>query len=168
LSSRSHGDHLPVTHLQGDLLVLANITCWSLFLVLSRPMLDRYPPFSLTSYAFVLSGLVTFPGMILTLPHIPGIGLSATGWGWMAFVVILSTLLTYFINYFALARLGASTVAVYVFLQPLVTAFFAHLLLSEPVTFRMILEGGVILIGVSIATGSYRPLKQWLLARNTG
>jgi drug/metabolite transporter (DMT)-like permease len=168
LFSRGDATHLPSTYLWGDLLVFANISGWSLFLVLSRPMLDRYPPFALTSYAFVLSGLVTFPLMILSLEQFPGTGLSPSGWAWMAFMVLLSTLLTYFINYYALARLGASTVAVYVFLQPLVTAFFANVLLQEPITLIMILEGLVILAGVSVATGSYKPIKQWLFARNTG
>lgn len=166
LAERSGQDALPANYLWGDLLVFLNIAAWSLYLVLSRPLLQRYPAFSLTSYAFVLAGLLTLPLMLLTLDNLPGAGLSTQGWLWMGFIVLFSTILTYFLNYYALARLMPSTVAVYVFLQPIFTAIFAHWVLHEVITSRMILDGAVILLGVAIATGGYRPITRWLLTRN--
>lgn len=168
LFSRNGTSHLPATYLLGDVVIWGNIAGWSLFLVLSRPLLQRYPAFSLTSHAFSLATLLTLPVMLLSLHRIPGAGLSTHGWLWMAFVVLLSTVGTYSLNYYALSRLPVSTVSVYVFLQPLFTAIFAHWILHEPISSQMILQGGVILIGVMIATGSYRPLLARVLPKRAG
>lgn len=168
LASRSAQQHLPDTYLWGDAIIFLNILGWSLFLILSRPLLQKYPAFSLTSYAFVLSSIVTLPFMLLMGGRIPNLMLSQTLWIWMGFVVIFATLITYFLNYYALARLPASVVAIYVFLQPLTTAIFAHFILNEPITLQMVLYGSLILLGVSIATGSYQLVSQWIHAKTTG
>lgn len=162
ITARHGEEHLPPTYLLGDILLFLNILGWSIFLVFSRPLLQKYPAFSLTSYTFLFATLLTLPFMIPLLHEMPGAHLSTNGWYWMAFVVLFSTVLTYFLNYYALAQLTASVVSVYVFLQPLITAFFGHWLLDEPITSSMILEGALILIGVSLATGSYRPVIAWL------
>jgi drug/metabolite transporter (DMT)-like permease len=86
--------------------------------------------------------------------------LSATGWGWMGFIVIFATLLTYFLNTYALKLLPASTVSLYVQLQPIATIAFSHWILQETVTLGMILNGFIICLGVTLATGAYRPIKQ--------
>ncbi len=166
LSLRTSADHLPKTFLLGDALVFLNILMWSFYLILSRPLLHKYPAFTVTSYGFVLSGLVTLPFMLLTLKRAPWAALSQEGWLWMGFVVIFCTIVTYFLNYYALARLVASTVAVYVFLQPICTALFAHFVLKEPITSAMIGVGLIILMGVAIATESYRPVTRYLLKRS--
>lgn len=161
LFTREGQAHLPKNYLLGDAVLFINIVGWSLFLILSRPMLQKYPAFSIISYAFVLSSLVTLPFIFFGTHKLPGADLSSHGWLWMSFVVLFSTILTYFLNYYALARLPASTVATYIFLQPLFTALFAHLILHEPITAQMLLYGIAILTGVAIAMESYRPLGQW-------
>lgn len=158
LSARGGKAHLPPDYLLGDAIVLLNIIGWSLYLILSRPLLAKYPPFSLSAYAFICSGIITLPWMVFLSGSVPGVGLSLHGWLWMAYVVVLSTIVTYFLNYYGLSRLSASTVSVYVFLQPIVTAITAHWLLGEEITLLMLLEGLMIIVGVAIATGTHRAL----------
>ncbi len=153
------------SYLGGDILIFVNIALWSLYMILSRPILQRYNPFSLVTYTFTLAALVTLPFMFYGIKAFPGAGLSLKGWGLMGFVVLIGTVLTYFLNYYALSRLAASTVTVYVFLQPLVVTMFGYLLLHEPLTLPMILQGGMIVCGVALATGSHRPLLEKLSYR---
>lgn len=167
LSAKSGHHALPSTYLWGDLWVVINIFAWSSFIVLSRPLLSRYPAFSLTSHAFVGAGLWTLPVMLIWHPHWPGTGLSPAGWGWMAFIILFATLSSYFLNLFALTRLPASTVSVYVFVQPILSALFAHWVLGEPITMGMALDGLVILVGVGIATGCFVALAK-LLTQGSG
>ncbi len=160
LSVHSGQEPLPATFLWGDIIVFLNITGWAVFLVLSQPLVQKYPPFSVISYAFTFAGIITIPIVLWTCHGVPGLNLSLNGWLWMGFVVIFSTIFTYFLNYYALAKVSAGTVAVYIFLQPFLTAIFAHWVLHEPITGVMILYGCIILSGVATATESYRPLQQ--------
>jgi drug/metabolite transporter (DMT)-like permease len=67
--------------------------------------------------------------------------------------------LSYAIWFSALARTDASKVAVFSNLQPVATALAAWVFLSEPLTWEVVVGGGLVLLGVrltqrqAVATG---------------
>ncbi|HEX9633258.1 MAG TPA: DMT family transporter [Gemmatimonadales bacterium] len=97
----------------GNLLMVANAFCYSTFLVLTKPLTRRYPTLVILAWAYLFSlvGLVVFlPGQrLVPAPH------AAAAWWGIAYIVIFPTIVAYIRNVFALARLRASTTAVYVY-----------------------------------------------------
>jgi len=147
-----------VTH--GDLLTLVNATSYSTFLVLSRPLLARIDALVAAAVLFVFGSLVLLPlgaGGIMALEPAAW---SPAVWGWAVFVVLGATMTAYVLNYYALRRVSSSTVALFIYLQPILAASLDRLLLGTPLTPRLGLAAALIFGGVflSFRAGQRRPV----------
>jgi drug/metabolite transporter (DMT)-like permease len=66
----------------------------------------------------------------------------------LAAIVLFSTTIPYFLNTWALARIAASRVAVYVFFQPLVASVLAILVLGERPGWKTAVAAALIFSGL--------------------
>lgn len=137
--------------LPGDLLTLANSLSFSTFLVMSRDLLVRTDPLAATAV------LMTFgaAGILLlgagSLAAFDPSGVSGTTWALAVFVILFATVLTYVLNYWALARVESSVVALFIYVQPLVAAALSAALLGERPAPTVLAGGAMIFAGVFLA-----------------
>jgi drug/metabolite transporter (DMT)-like permease len=137
-------------HGLGNFLMVLNTLSYATYLVISRPLLRRYPPVVVIAWVFVLA--VPFaPWLARGQVLLPQAGPSA--WWALAFVLVFPTSVAYLLNTFALARLRASTTAIYVYLQPLITAAGSRVVLGEKPTRATVLSAACVFAGI------------WLVAR---
>jgi drug/metabolite transporter (DMT)-like permease len=137
-------------HALGNFLMVLNTFSYAIYLVASRPLLARYPPLVVIGWVFALA-----------LPFAPFLAhgeamapqASARAWGSLAFILVFPTSLAYLLNAWALARMRASTTAVYIYVQPLITAAASRFLLGEKATRGTIVSAACIFAGI------------WLVAR---
>ncbi|HWH09298.1 MAG TPA: DMT family transporter, partial [Candidatus Thermoplasmatota archaeon] len=126
------------------------------YLVVSRPALERHDPLTLISWVFLLG---TVEMAVVALPQLLDADWGAmTGVGWTAFayVILCGSVVTYGLNTWVLRHATASRVASFVYLQPVVGAFLAWLVLGEPLGWRVFAAGGLILAGVALANQASR------------
>jgi drug/metabolite transporter (DMT)-like permease len=79
-------------------------------------------------------------------------GVSASVWIEVVYIALLPTAGAYFLNAWALARVPPSTVAVYIYLQPLFAFTLAPLVLGEALGARAIVSSILIFVGVLLVT----------------
>jgi drug/metabolite transporter (DMT)-like permease len=132
----------------GDLLVALNSLSFSIYLVFSKPLTERADALSLTTWLFVVGAVVFVPaglslGMTDQIAALEGRRLLA-----VVFIVLGPTVTTYVLNNVALSRVPSSSVAVFVYLQPLFAGLAAALILSERVTWRLVPAAALIFAGV--------------------
>ena len=141
---------------RGDLLLIGNSTSYSLYLVLSRPVLAHYRVVTFTAavfrYGAILIGLLALPSLWRFDPA----SVSPLAWGCLAGVVVFCTVVPYLLNSWALARTHASHVAFYVFLQPLVATILAIAVLGESLTVKTAVAGLLIFAGLAVSVASGR------------
>ena len=130
----------------GDLCFVVNTFCYSLYLVLSKPLLARMSALSVSAWVFILS-VWTVPLFAWGEDFAPAAA-STASWLSLAYVLVFPTVIAYLLNSFALARVSASTNATFIFLQPLIAVTGGVLLLGEPFLSGTARAAGVILIGV--------------------
>jgi drug/metabolite transporter (DMT)-like permease len=135
---------------RGDVLLLANCTSYSFYLVLSRPALARYRVVTFTAavfrYGAVLIALLAIPEILRFHPgRVP-----ALAWACLAGVVVFCTVIPYLLNSWALARTHASRVAFYVFLQPLISTVLAIAILGEALTAKTVVAALLIFAGLAV------------------
>jgi drug/metabolite transporter (DMT)-like permease len=133
----------------GNLLMVANALCYSFYLVLTKPLTRTYPPVVIIAWSYLFS-LVALPVFVPGQPLVPTAGMA---WWGIAYIVAFPTIIAYLLNVFALGRLRASTTAVYIYAQPLVTATAAWFVFGERPTPAMLLAAGALFVGI------------WLVAR---
>ena len=140
---------LPST--KGDLLVLVSTVNWAVYTILGRKILPRLGGARIaTAGAFVAGALMLAPVFFLTSELSTFQRLSATGWVSLLFLGIGCSGLGYLLWYGALERLEAGQVAVFLYLEPLVTLAAAAWWLDEPIGAITVLGGLVVLAGVSL------------------
>jgi drug/metabolite transporter (DMT)-like permease len=143
-------------HLAGNLLLLANGLSYSLYLVFSRPLLARYRVLTFTAAVFRYGAL---PIVLVALPSLLRFEPSRVpprAWVYFAGVVVVSTVIPYLCNSWALARVEASRVAFYVLVQPLMATILAVLVLRELLTAATLAAGALILAGLAVSSWKRR------------
>ena len=138
--------------LLGDLLIVANATIYSVYLVISRDLLARHSPASVLPWLFGWGFLTALP-----FAGLPPLAVAdPRAWAAMAWVLGACTIGTYGLNLYALRTLPSSTVAVLIYLQPFVATALALPLLGEAPSWRMVTAGALTFAGVWIATRAPR------------
>ncbi len=142
-------------HAFGNLLMVANAASYAGFFVVTRPLLARHPPIVVIAWVFALS--VPFVPLFAWGETFVPATASATHWGAMAFILVFPTVIAYVLNTIALARLSASTTAIYIYVQPLITASASALILDEELTPAMFAAATLVFAGIWLVARRPRP-----------
>jgi drug/metabolite transporter (DMT)-like permease len=141
----------------GNLLFVASTLCYSSYLVLARPLIARYGPLPVMGWMFAAAVPIV---LLWTAPELVDVrwrDLAAAVWGGFAYIVLGATVVAYVGVSWALVRLSASTVAVFVYLQPLVTGVAANRVLGERPGWQVALAALLIFAGIGLVARDGRP-----------
>ena len=141
----------------GNLLFIVNATSYGLYLILVKKLLEKYHPFTLMKWMFGIGLIITLPITYSEFTKIQWGQLPMEALGAIAFVIIGTTFLTYLFNVFALTQLKASTVGVFMYLQPLIGIIFAIITGKDYLTLIKFTAIILVLIGVYLVSKQVRP-----------
>jgi drug/metabolite transporter (DMT)-like permease len=139
----------------GNGLIACNAFLYSAFLVVAKPLAQRYPPLVLMAWAYTLS-LPFVPVFAIGQHLTPEAGHAAAWWS-LAFIIVFPTVMSYVFNAYALARVPASTTAIYVYFQPFIGALASWIAFGERVTPIMIGAAGAMFVGVWLVSRRAEP-----------
>jgi len=150
-------------HLVGDLLIVTNSAAYGLYLALARDAVLQHGGPSVVRWAFGAGALLALPiglvSAVHTVQHASSRVLGALG-----YILLVPTAFAYAGNAWALGRVPASVVSVFIYLQPVIAAVLAVTIAAplavwlgvpipvEALTLRTVLGGAVTLAGVALAT----------------
>lgn len=134
--------------LVGDLLILLAVVAWAVFAVGGKIYAERYGVRVMTGVAITIGTAAYLPFGLAVSDAGAFSRLSPGGWGAVAYLVVLTSIVAYLIYYEAMKRADASRVAIYSNLQPVFTALLAWALHGEAVTASFALGGAMVLGGV--------------------
>lgn len=136
----------------GNFLVFVNAASYGLYLIVAKPLLKKYHPFHLIKWMYLM-------GFVMVLPF----GFSdvqQASWNLMplnallkiGFIVFFTTFLTYLFNIMALRNLKATTLSVFLYLQPLVATIYAIIVGSDILTAIKLIAASLIFLGVYLVS----------------
>lgn len=138
--------------LVGNLLIVANTSCYAIYLVLAKPVVARVGPMVTVGWIFVFGALEALPWTGPAVLATDWLALSGQTWASLAFILVGPTIGTYFLNAYALRRVDASLVALFIGLQPIIGATGAWVVLGTVPTARTVIAAVVIILGVLLAS----------------
>lgn len=136
----------------GAVLILMNCVAYSSYLVISKPLVERWRPLSVIARLFVIAAFVMAPVALPEVVRIDWSALPRDAWMALAAVVAGPTVAAYALNGWALGRAESSLVAVYNYLQPLFATLLAYLVLREDIRPAALLAGLLIILGVALTS----------------
>jgi len=133
---------------KGDLLVLASAFTWGVYSMVNKKISLSYSPLMTILYLFIMMAVIIIPfnlnaGSVSSVVH-----LSLNGWISILFLGLFCSGIAYVIWAYSLRDLESAKVGAFLYFEPIVTVLAAWILLSESITFLMILSGVIITLGV--------------------
>jgi drug/metabolite transporter (DMT)-like permease len=138
---------------QGDILIVLNSLCYAVYLAISRRLISHYGALKSIAWLFLFASLINVPVGFVSLQTVNLAEVSVNSWLFVAGLVIFPTIMAYFWNAWALARVEPSIVAVYIYLQPLMGFLAAVLFLGEHFSVRLLISALLVFAGVFLVTG---------------
>jgi drug/metabolite transporter (DMT)-like permease len=138
-------------YLLGNMLIGLAVMAWGLYTVFGKRLIVKYGAVEATSLTLIIGTLMFIPIGIIPTIRFPFETLTTSSWMAILYLAIITSVLSYFLWYFALGRAEASKVALFTNLQPIITTILAVVLLGQGVTVPFVVGGIVALAGVVIA-----------------
>ena len=138
----------------GDILIFINFSCFGLFLVLSKSMIEHHSSLGLTVLVMSLGSVILFPFSVKGLYLNYDLWLSQPWWIWFAafYSIFFATVVTYSLNYYAMGFVESSKVALFIYLQPVVAGSISVLLGRDEITVRLLVSSTLIMLGLLLST----------------
>ena len=137
----------------GNILILGNSLFYGAYIAISKDMIKRYGALTVITWIFTFGSLMTLPFGVWSMAQEGAAG-SAGAATWLAvlYIILVPTVGAYYLNAWALARVSPSTVATYIYFQPLIAFIFAPLILAEPLNSRTWIAALLIFAGVAVVS----------------
>lgn len=139
-------------HLNGNIFILVNTTAWSLYLVVSKPLMVKYNSFVLMRWIFMIGFVAVLPFTFSQAREIDYAAFDTRTWLSILYIIFGTTFLAYFFITYSLKRLSSSVVAYYTYLQPVLVAFIGIILFAEGISALKIASALLVFAGIYFVT----------------
>lgn len=136
----------------GNLLIFLNATSWSLYIVLVKPLMEKYDAITVMKWVFFFGLIIIMPFTFTTFSSTDFNSIPLTIWMSIAFVVFGATIMAYFLNNYSLKRVTASVNGIYIYLQPLVASVVSIIYGKDELTVYKTIAAILIMTGVYFVT----------------
>ncbi len=132
----------------GDMMTLANAASYAIFIVISRRVMARNDPLAATAVVFFFgaAGMALYGGRDLLA--VDRSLFTPAMVGTMIYVILGATVLTYFLNLWAVKRVLATRVAIFIFLQPVIAATLGVLFRGNEITVRFLVATALVFLAL--------------------
>jgi drug/metabolite transporter (DMT)-like permease len=136
----------------GNLLVFINAVSYGFYLILVKKLMDKYNAFTFVKWIYTFGFIMVLPFGWNEFHAINWTTIPSDIFWKIGFVVVFSTFLTYLLNLVSMRELKPTTVAVFIYLQPLFATIFAISLGKDELTWIKITSAILIFVGVYLVT----------------
>lgn len=155
----SKGDIAGISSIEGDLLILLNSASYAVYLVLVKPLMQRYHPVTVIAWVFLFGFMIVMPFGWQQLRDVDWTALSNWEWFAVIYVVVATTFLAYLLNITALKVVPATVASSYIYIQPVLAGVFAWIFsfyiqedYTADISFLKILCALLIFLGVYLVS----------------
>ena len=142
-------------HFWGNIMVLINAASYGVYLVLVKPLMQKYKPITVISWVFLFGFIFVIPFGWEEFQVIEWTSMPTDILWKAAFVVICTTFMAYLLNIYGLNSLNPSTVSTYIYLQPVLASLVAIFAGSDSLS--PIKIGAALIIFTGVYLVSVRP-----------
>jgi drug/metabolite transporter (DMT)-like permease len=137
---------------KGNLFAVFNMLAYALYMVIIKPVMRKYHPFTVMKWVFLTGFITTFP---ITFTHLPSISFTSfetTTWLSLIYVIVATTFMAYLLTIYALKHVEASVASYYIYLQPFIVALIAFWLGVQNFTISKLIAAMLIFSGVYLVS----------------
>lgn len=138
--------------LWGDICIFINIVGYSIYMVMVKPLMQKYSPYTVTMWLFIFGFLFVLPFTAPSMLDVKLDNLNGFAWFGIGYIILGTTVLAYLITTHALKHLDAGVVGFYIYLQPVIATIIAVGMGTEVLTVQKLLPVLLIFTGVFLVS----------------
>jgi len=138
----------------GNMLVFVNAVSYGFYLIIVKKLMEKYNAFTFVKWVYLFGFLMVLPFGWSQFTALDWSVVPESIYWKIGFVVVISTFVTYLLNLITMKELKPTTVAVFIYLQPLFATIFAIGLGKDELSLVKILSAILIFVGVYMVTSS--------------
>ncbi len=139
-------------NLTGDMFIVVNTAAWSLYLVISKPLMVKYNPFLMMRWMFLIGFIGVFPFTIRQSLQIDFGSFDSYTWFSILYIIVGTTFMAYFFITYSLKRLSSPVVAYYTYIQPVIVAAIGIIVFAELISWVKIISALLVFGGIYFVT----------------
>lgn len=132
----------------GDLLIIANSLCYGIYVATSKATVSRNGAFRSTMWIFIFASIICVPLGLFSMSTVDIDAVRTSVWVLVAYSAIGVTVAPYLLTAWAIARVNPSTVAVFIYLYPIIAFVLAVIFLGEEIDIKFVGATALIFSGV--------------------
>ena len=136
----------------GNLLVFINAVSYGFYLIIVKKLMNKYNAFTFVKWIYTFGFLMVLPFGYSEFRAIEWHTIPTDIFWKIGFVVLFSTFFTYLLNLLSMRELKPTTVAVFIYLQPLFATIFAISLGKDDLNLVKIISAALLFLGVFLVT----------------
>jgi drug/metabolite transporter (DMT)-like permease len=136
----------------GNFLVLVNAISYGFYLIIVKKLMNKYNAFTFVKWIYLFGFLMVLPFGWSQFATVDWAIVPTDIYWKIGFVVVISTFLTYLLNLLSMKELKPTTVAVFIYLQPLFATVFAISLGKDELSLVKIGSTILVFSGVYLVT----------------
>ena len=149
--SAGRGDFKSAT-LLGNFLIFVNAISWALYLVLIKPLMEKYDSTTIMKWVFFFGLIIVFPFTFTSFTATSFNAIPFNIWMSISFVVFGATIIAYFLNNYSLKTVSPNVNGIYIYLQPLIASVVSILYGKDELTVLKTVAAVLIMAGVYFVT----------------
>lgn len=143
----------------GDICVVLNSLSYGIYVAISKDILTRNGAFRAMTWIFIFASLICVPFGAVSMSSVNMATVEPKIWLSVLYVALIGTAVPYLLNAWALARVNPSTVAVFVYLQPVIGFMMAVVFLGEHVGLNFVVAAILVFAGLYLVTKKFVPVE---------
>ncbi|MCC6371593.1 MAG: DMT family transporter [Bacteroidia bacterium] len=132
----------------GDVMTLINSASWAIFIVMVKPIMQKYNTVTAMRWMFLFGSIYILPIGINFASDTNWSAFTPQAFYAIGFVIIATTFFAYLLNIYGLETLSANTVSAYIYLQPFLASLIAIMLGKDALTPTKVFSGILIILGL--------------------
>lgn len=137
---------------RGDILILINGTSYACYLVIVKPLMQRYNPMTVVTWVFTIALLFVLPVGYAQASVVDFSSLPTNVWWSMGYAIIIVTVVVYYLNAWTLVKVNSSVVGAFIYLQPIFATMTAILFFEEVFLIKHLIAACFVFTGVWLVT----------------
>jgi drug/metabolite transporter (DMT)-like permease len=144
----------------GDIIIVVAAMVWAGYTLLSKSMLDKYPPIVYSALMSTVGGFALIVAGIPPMIELPWAEISLAAWGGLLYSGLLAIGAAYIIWNYGIQTVGAVRTATYQNLVPVLGIFFGVVLMGDPLGWLQYVGSAAVIIGIIITRRPDKSKKQ--------
>ncbi len=135
-------------HFVGNLLMLGNTSSYAMYLVLVKPLMQKYNPLTVIKWVFLFGSMIIIPVGFNSFSSTDFSAFTVDVWLSIGYVVLFTTFFAYLLNIVAMKWVSPTLASTYIYSQPVIASIVAIIAAQDKITWIKVISTLLVFAGV--------------------